>query len=152
MSAQDKPALMQILHRTPEYKPHEVIVAEEVIDSYLSDPAGSGYSIIIAEVDSAVVGYICWGSTPCTDSTWDIYWEAVSQEKRGQGIGSALTKTAEAAIEKAHGRLIIIETSSIPLYENTRRFHFSHGYELIGRIPDFYALGDDKLILQKRLR
>ena len=143
---------MQILYNTPEFKPYEVVVAEEVIDSYLKDPPGSGYSVLVAESDSDIMGYVCYGPTPCTDGTWDMYWEAVAREKRGQGIGSALTKAAEAAVRKAQGRLIIIETSSTPMYEKTRRFHLNRGYEVIGRIPDFYTPGDDKLILQKRLK
>ena len=151
MSADDKPALMRILENSPEFKPYEVDVAEEVIDSHLADPAGSGYNVLVAEVDMFVVGYICYGPTPCTDGTWDMYWEAVAPEKRGQGIGGALMAAAEKDIGQAGGRLIIIETSSTPLYENTRRFHKSGGYETIARIPDFYAPGDDKLILQKRL-
>jgi len=152
MTQSDKPHLMKILHDTPEFKPSEVLVAEEVIDSYLYDPVGSGYYTLIAEVDSAVVGYICYGPTPLTDGTWDMYWQAVAREKRGQGIGSALMEAAEVEIRKAKGRLAIIETSSTPAYEKTRRFHLGQGYEIIGCIPDFYAPGDDKLIMQKRLR
>jgi ribosomal protein S18 acetylase RimI-like enzyme len=129
-----------------------VAVAEELIDSYLDDPLGSGYHILIAEVNSTVTGYICYGPTPLTEGTWDIYWEAVARERQGQGIGSALTESAEKEITRAQGRLAIIETSSTPAYEKTRHFHLSHGYEVICRIPDFYAPGDDRLILQKRLR
>jgi len=127
------------------------VVAEEIIDSYLLDPHGSDYHVFVAEVDSAVVGYICSGPTPLTEGTWDIYWEVVAQERRGQGIGGALMAHAEDQIREAQGRLIIIETSSQLGYEKTRRFYLSHGYEIIGHISDFYALGDDKLILQKRL-
>jgi GNAT superfamily N-acetyltransferase len=151
MSAKDKPALLQILKNTPEFKPFEVVVAEEVIDSYLSDPVKSGYHTLIAEDDEGVAGYICFGETPCTVGTWDIYWVAVAWEKRGKGIGGALSEAAETAIKKARGRIAIIETSSTPLYENTRRFYLSRDYELVARIPDFYVPGDDKLILQKRL-
>jgi ribosomal protein S18 acetylase RimI-like enzyme len=129
-----------------------VAVAEEVIDSYLNDPPGSGYHILVAEIDSTITGYICYGPTPLTEGTWDIYWEAVAQEKQGQGIGSALMKSAEREIVRAKGRLAIIETSSTPAYEKTKRFYISQGYEVVARIPDFYAPGDDKLILQKRLR
>jgi ribosomal protein S18 acetylase RimI-like enzyme len=129
-----------------------VTVAEEVIDSYLKDSVGSGYHILVAEVDSTVTGYICYGPTPLTEGTWDIYWEAVARERQDQGIGSALTKAAEREIVRAKGRLAIIETSSTPSYDKTRHFHLSHGYEIVARIPDFYAPGDDKLILQKRLR
>jgi ribosomal protein S18 acetylase RimI-like enzyme len=152
MAHEDKPRITKILRGTPEFKPFEVVVAEEIIDSYLQDPFGSGYQILIAEVDSTVTGYICYGPTPLTEGTWDLYWEAVAPERQGQGIGSALMKSAEKEIVRAKGRLAIIETSSTPAYEKTRHFHLSQGYEIVARIPDFYAPGDDKLILQKRLR
>ena len=142
---------MKILQNTPEFKPSEVVVAEEVIDSYLTAPGGSGYYVLVAEVASSVAGYICYGPTPLTDGTWDIYWAAVAREKRGQSIGGALWKAAEGEIRKAQGRLVIIETSSTQAYEKTLRFHIGQGYEVIARLPDFYTPGDDKLILQKRL-
>jgi len=128
-----------------------VTVAEELIDCYLEDPLDSGYHILVAQVDSTVAGYICYGPTPLTEGTWDIYWVAVVQEKQGKGIGGTLMKSAEKEIVKANGRLSIIETSSTPAYEKTRHFHLSQGYQIIARIPDFYAPRDDKLILQKRL-
>jgi ribosomal protein S18 acetylase RimI-like enzyme len=152
MSHEDKPRITEILRATPEFKPFEVAVAEELIDSYLDDPSGSGYHILVAEIDSTVEGYICYGSTPLTEGTWDIYWVAVARKRQDQGIGSALIKSAEEGIVEAEGRLSIIETSSTPAYEKTRSFHLSHGYEIVARIPDFYAPGDDRLILQKRLR
>jgi ribosomal protein S18 acetylase RimI-like enzyme len=126
-------------------------VAEELIDSYLESPSDSGYYILVADVNSTVAGYICYGPTPLTEGTWDIYWVAVAPENQERGIGTALIESAEKEIRKANGRLVIIETSSIPAYEKTRRFHVGRGYQIVARIPDFYAPGDDKLILQKRL-
>ena len=152
MQEKDKSALMKILRITPEFKLSEIVIAEEVIDDCLKDPVNSGYYTLVAEDDSGVEGYISYGPTPLTEGTWDLYWEAVAQEKRGQGIGSALMQAAEKEIRKAKGRLALIETSSTPMYENTRRFHLGLGYEIIARIPDFYSPGDDKLILQKRLK
>ena len=152
MRGADRPRITQILRDTPEFKPHEVVVAEELIDSYLDDPSGSGYHVLVADADAAVEGYICSGPTPLTEGTWDVYWVAVSRQKQDQGIGSALMKSAEEDMLKAEGRLSIIETSSTPAYEKTRSFHLSQGYETVARIPDFYAIGDDKLILRKRLK
>ena len=152
MQEKDKPTLMKILRITPEFKLSEIVIAEEVIDDCLKDPVNSGYYTLVAEDDSGVEGYISYGPTPLTEGTWDLYWEAVAQEKRGQGIGKALMKSAEGEISKAGGRLAIIETSSTPAYEKTLRFHLGLGYEIIARIPDFYSPGDDKLILQKRLK
>lgn len=151
ITGKDKPAIMHILHNTPEFPPPEVTIAEELIDCYLDDPVGSGYYILIAEVGSKVVGYICWGPTPLTEGTWDIYWMAVSREEQSKGTGKALLAAAEEKIKKSKGRLILIETSAKPEYEKTRQFHLSRGYSLVSRIPDFYAPGDDMLTLQKRL-
>jgi ribosomal protein S18 acetylase RimI-like enzyme len=150
MIAGDKPALMRILRNTPEFKPFEVAVAEEVIDSYLNDPQ-AGYFILVAVDDGEIAGYICYGKTPCTIGTWDIYWVVVAEEKRRRNIGKVLAETAETAMKKAGGRMAIIETSSTPLYNNTRSFYTERGYEIIARIPDFYMPGDDKLILRKKL-
>jgi ribosomal protein S18 acetylase RimI-like enzyme len=152
MTKKDKPTIMKIVRDTPEFKLAEVVVAEEVIDSYLRDSHQSGYYVLVAEVDRLVVGYICYGPAPMTEGTWDIYWVAVAQGERKRGIGRALIASAEDKIKKAQGRLAIIETSSKPEYEKTRRFYNRQGYRIIGRIPDFYAPGDDRLILQKRLR
>jgi ribosomal protein S18 acetylase RimI-like enzyme len=151
MTRGDKPALLRMLKNTPEFKPFEVTVAEELIDSYLVDAENSDYFIQIAEDNGEVAGYICYGETPCTVGTWDIYWIAVDRSRRGKGLGKALSEAAETAIKQAHGRLIFIETSSTPLYENSRQFYLARGYEVVARIPDFYMPGDDKLILQKKL-
>jgi ribosomal protein S18 acetylase RimI-like enzyme len=147
----DKPSLMALVSSTPEFKPAEVTVAEEVIDSYLRDPEGSGYNVLVSG-DAAIDGYICYGPTPLTEGTWDVYWIAVAPPEKGKGVGGALLAYAEDKIREANGRLIVIETSSQAGYERTRRFYQKHAYETIAQITDFYAPGDDKIILQKRLR
>ena len=151
MTKKDKPAVLRILRDTPEFKPAEVLVAVEVIDSYLSDPSGSSYRVVVAETDSRIVGYLAYGPTPLTEGTWDLYWAAISRELQGRGTGSALVTHAEAEIRKVQGRLALIETSSKPEYERARCFHRRMGYELACRVSDFYAPGDDKLIFVKKL-
>ena len=143
---------MRILRNTPEFKPAEVAVAEELIDGYLEDPLAYGYYILIAELDSVLVGYVCYGPTPLTEGTWDIYWMAVARANQGHGTGGALLDAAEEKIGKAQGRLAIIETSTIPSYEKTQRFYLGHGYQIVASIPDFYAPGDGKIILLKRMK
>lgn len=151
MIAQDKPAIVQMLQNIPEFKPPEVVVAEEVLDNYLHDSIRSGYHVFVAEIDSLVVGYICYGPTPLTEGTWDIYWLAVAPNQQSQGIGKSLLAFAEGNIKETTGKIAIVETSSKPEYKATERFYRTQGYELVCRIPDFYAPGDDKLIFLKRL-
>jgi GNAT superfamily N-acetyltransferase len=149
MTAQDKPQLMALLKATPEFIPAEILVADEVIDTYLDSP-GRDFQIVVAEIASRIVGYVCFGLTPLTLTTWDIYWMAVALDKRGTGIGAALLKSAEDGIQKAGGRLALIETSSKPNYLNTRRFYLKKGYKRVSRIRDFYAPGDHCLTFEKR--
>jgi ribosomal protein S18 acetylase RimI-like enzyme len=151
MTVRDKPAVMAMLQDMPEFNKDEVAVAEEVVDDYLRESTKSGYHVFIAELDLAIAGYICYGPTPLTEATWDIYWLAVAPNQQRKGIGKHLLTLAEANIEKAGGRITIIETSSRPEYEATGRFYKTQGYELACRIADFYAPGDAKLILIKRL-
>ena len=149
MTAMDKPQLMALLKATPEFIPDEILVAEEVIDTYLDSP-GRDFQIVVAEISARIVGYACFGLTPLTLTTWDIYWMAVALDKRGVGIGAALLKSAEDEIQKAGGRLALIETSSKPNYLNTRRFYRKKGYKRVSRIRDFYAPGDHRLTFEKR--
>jgi ribosomal protein S18 acetylase RimI-like enzyme len=146
-----KSAVMDILRTTSEFKTIEVDTAEELMDYYLKEGLSSGYYHLVAIADSEVTGYICYGPTPLTESTWDVYWMAVTPRKKGQGIGTSLLETAEKAIKKQQGRILLIETSDIASYEPTRKFYQYMGYEEISRIPDFYSPGDGLVVFHKRL-
>ena len=49
------------------------------------------------------------------------------------------------------GRVLLISTSSLPPLEGSRRFYVKSGYVECGRIPDYYADGDDQVIFARRL-
>ena len=149
MTARDKPQVMSLLKATAEFMSDEVVVAEEVIDTYLECP-GRDFETFVAEIENGIAGYVCFGLTPLTLSTWDIYWMAVAADKRGMGLGGALLKKAEDEIQKAGGKLALIETSSKPNYLNTRRFYLKKGYKKVSLIRDFYAPGDHRIIFEKR--
>jgi predicted N-acetyltransferase YhbS len=151
MTPEDRSEIAAILKKTPEFEPEEVDVALELIDFYLSDGLASGYYQYIAEDSNELVGYICFGQTPLTMGTWDIYWVAVDPAQKGKGIGRVLIEFAEDKMREAGGRLSIVETAGKPSYENTRQFYYARGYEVVSRISDFYTVGDDKITFLKRL-
>lgn len=147
----DKPAVMQILHSLPEFYPQEVVVAEELIDAYLESAERSGYHVAVAQSGNEILGYICFGPTPITQGTWDIYWIAVSPLSFSRGIGTMLLQYAENEIRDNRGRLILIETSSRTIYAKARKFYQRHNYKVICRIADFYATADDKIMYLKKI-
>jgi len=151
MKADDRSALESILKMTPEFTAEEAVVALELIDAYLNEGEKSGYCILAAAVGSNVAGYICYGQRPLTTGTWDLYWAAVHPDYQGQGIGRSLFTAAEDDIMKSGGRIMLIETSSKPVYDKPIAFHPSLGYKDVCLIKDFYAMGDDLLLLIKRI-
>lgn len=98
-----------------------------------------------------MAGYACWGATPCTLGTFDLYWIAADPACHGKGAGHALLLRAEEDMRRRGGRLCIIETSSLPQYEPARRFYLRHGYKVAAEIQDFYAPGDHRLIFTRAL-
>jgi ribosomal protein S18 acetylase RimI-like enzyme len=151
MTEKDRPAVIKILNNTPEFNRMDLAVAVEVLDDYLKDPLNSGYHTLVSEVDNKIAGYVCYGHNSMTESTWDIYWIAVAHDVQGKGIGRQLMTTAENNIAAAGGKLIILESSSTPIYDKTNRFYVGLNYQLDCRIKDFYAPGDDQIIYEKRL-
>lgn len=148
---EDREAVINLLRSLEEFEPFEVDTAIELIDIYLREAEESGYYIAVALYDDKVSGYICYGPTPLTHNTWDIYWIAVSKDVKYKGLGKALLKYAENHISAMSGRMIIIETSSRAIYESARNFYIRNGYRAVCCIEDFYSEGDNKLLFVKRL-
>jgi ribosomal protein S18 acetylase RimI-like enzyme len=149
MTAADREAVMAIVKAAPEFRTAEAAVAEEVLDSYLAGGALSGYHMQVALAGERIAGYICFGQTPLTEGTWDVYWIAVADMYRGRGIGTTLMQFAEKEISTSHGRMILVETSTRADYAATRQFYRRLGYVPVAEIPDFYTCGDGRLTLQK---
>ncbi len=123
-------------------------VADELLGIYFEQSFESGYWTYTAAEDK-VLGYICYGPTPMTQGTFDIYWIAVDPEMQRRHIGSELLEFAEKDIAAHKGRLISIYTSSQERYGTTRNFYLSQGYREEARIRDYYKPGDDLVIYVK---
>ena len=151
LAASDREPLLALLRAIPQFKPDEVAVAEELIDASLRDADGSGYHCLVAHDGKDVVGYVCFGPTPMTVATWDLYWIAVDAGRQGRGIGKLLYAGCAEAVRARGGAQIRIETSSQESYAATGGFYERLGFSLDGRLAEFYAPGDDLLIFYKRL-
>jgi ribosomal protein S18 acetylase RimI-like enzyme len=109
------------------------------------------YFVLGAEFRRELVGWICWGRTPCTVGTWDLYWLAVDPAVQRHGVATMLIEEMERRLAGT-ARLVVIDTSGRPDYGPTREFYTARGYLPVARVPDFYAPGDDQIIFTKKLR
>lgn len=133
------------------FRDDEVEVAVELVEEAYQRGSSSGYHFIFAESGSLVAGYCCFGPIPCTIGSFDLYWIAVDRQYRHRGIGRIMLREAEDSVRSMGGRMIYIETSSLPLYEDTRSFYLRNGYIEVSRLTDFYSPGDHKLTYVKKL-
>jgi ribosomal protein S18 acetylase RimI-like enzyme len=152
MTKPDRAAVMDLIKATGFFRPQEILVAEELIDIYLHRPDQQDYRIVVIEDEGHdIAGYLTYGPASLAVGTFDLYWMAVSPSHQGRGFGKKLVKWLEKKLAEERGRLIIIETSSQPVYEPTRRFYLGLNYQEIARIPDYYQPGDDRIIYAKHL-
>jgi ribosomal protein S18 acetylase RimI-like enzyme len=147
----DRPAIERILRDGETFNEAETAVALELVDEVLAG-GSPDYQILVAELESGMVGsYICFGKTPMTDVTWDLYWIASHPTARGQGLASRLVRAMEQQISENGHAIVRIETSQLESYGAARSFYERAGYAEVGRIPDFYRPADDLVIFARRV-
>jgi GNAT superfamily N-acetyltransferase len=152
--------LSSILVSTGAFSTDEIGVALELFDAVIPSEveesalpqfdAGADYEFVGAFVNDDLIGYACFGPTPATDGTYDLYWLAVDSAAQGRGAGRALVRWVEQELGRRGARLLVVETSSRADYEDTRSFYMRSGYVEAARVKDFYAPSDDRIIFTTR--
>jgi GNAT superfamily N-acetyltransferase len=149
LNASDRGRIEEITRAVGLFREDEIPVALEVFDEAVrTSSSDAPYVALGADVDGRLAGWICWGPTPCTLGTYDLYWMAVDPSVQGSGVGTALIIEMERIL-KGTARLIVVETAGRPDYSATRRFYEARGYRATATIPEFYGPGDDQVVFVK---
>ena len=155
----DRTALEQVLCSDSTFREDEIAVALELIDEAVVGSAD--YWILVAEdsfdntdvtgghASNQVVGYVCYGPTPMTKSTFDLYWVVTHKQARGRGVARRLIQAMEADLER--GAAIRVETSQLEGYGAARKLYERLNYPEVCRLEDFYRPGDHLIVYYKRL-
>ena len=141
--------LEQLTRDAGLFRTEEVATAVELFDECLA--GDDDYRFVGAFDGDQLIGYACWGSTPGTVGTSDLYWIVVARERQGGGIGSQLLDDVERRLTADGRRLVVVETSSRADYAATRGFYDARGYTRTATVPGYYAPGDDLVIYTKDL-
>jgi ribosomal protein S18 acetylase RimI-like enzyme len=168
MTAKYRDRVREIVVATGVFNDAEVAVAIELFDSAFGQPGGtdhahaafahqtpasSDYFFLGAFTpEEELAGFACYGPTPGTDRTYDLYWIAVHPAAQGTGSGTILLNEVERRLKGLNARMVVVETSSRSDYKNTRGFYIRRGYVEAARARDFYAPADDRITFTKRLQ
>jgi ribosomal protein S18 acetylase RimI-like enzyme len=150
LRAADRRRIEEITRAVGLFREEEIQVALEVFEEGVGLGDQPAYNLLGAVVDDLLAGWICWGPTPCTVGTYDLYWMVVDPVFQNAGVGTALLCEMERRL-LGIARLIVVETSGRGDYLPTRAFYEARGYRLVTRVPDFYAPGDDQVVFVKYL-
>lgn len=168
MSPKDRPRISKILEATRVFRSEEIEIALELFDSVfgaqvgtdgaisentVNPPANSDYFFLGAFTpEEELAGFACYGPTPGSDRTYDLYWIAVDPAVQGSGCGTILLNEVERRLKGLNARMVVVETSSRSDYGSSRRFYVQRGYVEAARARDFYAPADDRITYTKRLQ
>ena len=138
-----RPALGELIASLDTFDQEERDVALELIDESIARPEATGYHTLVAELDGQVVGYVCYGPTPMTRGTYDLYWIATSPQHQRRGIAQKLGVALHETLARTGARLVRVETSSRTDYGAAQSLYPRLGYAEAARIVGFYDVGDD---------
>jgi ribosomal protein S18 acetylase RimI-like enzyme len=150
-SSADRAGLEAALRSDDAFTGDEIAVALELIDHALAH-GEVDYAVRVAALPGLpVAGYVCFGPTPMTAGTYDLYWVVCHREARGRGVASALIGAMERELRGRGGTAVRVETGEKEAHGAARRLYAKLGYPEAARLPGFYAPDDGLLIYYKRL-
>jgi GNAT superfamily N-acetyltransferase len=146
MSRNDLSAVSSILDET-ELFPSEMLT--EMAEPFLSEAEPDIW--LTACECHRVLGFAYCEPERMTVGTYNLLAIAVDPDRQSDGIGQLIVTAVEQAVSDLGGRVLLVETSSLPKYERTRSFYRQLGYDREAVIREFYAEGEDKIVFWKHL-
>jgi len=157
LEPQDRPRIAALLESLTAFTAEERAVALELVDHRLEHPGSDDYRFVLSFVEPGpglpeeLAGYLCYGRTPMTRSTYDLYWVGTSPAYARSGVARGLVTRLESEIAREGGGLIRVETGSREGHGAAVHFYDAVGFTRTATIPGFYAPGDDLIIFTKRV-
>lgn len=102
-------------------------------------------------IDNIPIGIVYCAPERMTEGTFNLFLIAVHSDFQKKGIGKELILFIEQLVKQKNGRILIVETSSLPEFEATRIFYKNNNYNHEATIREFYKQGEDKIVFWKKL-
>ncbi len=150
LSPQDTSPILALCESTGLFPPDEMAVLQKLFDDFhgRNEP---GHRALLDDEGGNPLGIAYFTPKELTDRTWELLMIMVHADRQGRGIGSRLLGAVEQELRAAGGRMLLVETASVPELEQARRFYRHRGYAEVAQVPDYYAAGVGKVTFTKLL-
>lgn len=124
-----------------------------VLDSLAAGELPKGHTAVACRESPGgpAIGWSYFAPDPYAEQVWNVWWIGAGPKHHGTGAGQALLSHIEQAAAASGVRVIVIETSDQGALARARNFYMKAGYAERGRIPDFYAEGEAKVLFSRSL-
>lgn len=147
----DYEAMLELFKAITLFTDDERLVIKELLDTYLFNETQKDYLFYVSTSEKQLTAFICFGPTPMTSNTFDLYWVGTHPEYRRQGLAESLINVMKDYMKSQNAKIIRVETASQDLYSQTVAFYDRLGFQAEARLKDFYRDGDDLIIYTMRL-
>jgi ribosomal protein S18 acetylase RimI-like enzyme len=149
---QDREALLAVAVSTGLFTSAEAEgLLGGVLDGLASDSLPEGHQAAACRLlaGDPIIGWTYFAPDQHAQGVWNLWWIGVDPEHHGVGAGVLLLRHAEKTVASKGGRVLVVETSDALALARARRFYEAQGYPECGRIPDFYAEGESKVVFSR---
>lgn len=150
ITQEDSSIVIELAVTSGLFPADETEVLHKMMADYFGGNVDNGHNCVIDEEDEPL-GVAYYAPALAADRTWYLTMIAVRRDSQGMGRGRALMQYVENILTESGQRVLLVETSGLPIFERTRQFYVKCGYEQEARIRDFYAHGDDMIVFRKVL-
>ncbi|MEM6438075.1 MAG: GNAT family N-acetyltransferase [Pseudomonadota bacterium] len=105
----------------------------------------------VARFDGAVAGFAFPEPGAVSHGSWNLRAIATARNLRRRGPARPLLSDVEASLRAAGARRLVVDTSDAQALASARALHRRAGYGDGGTLSDFWAPGEAKVTVFKRL-
>ena len=143
----DVPQLKTVIAEAELFPPE---MLEELMSDFFNETESTDIWLTVTAAGQPVAIAYC-APERMTNGTYNLYAIGTLLAWRGKGIGTILMEHIEDLLRKKGVRILLVETSGVPAFEQTRNFYRKCSYHHEATIREFYDAGDDKVIFWKAL-
>lgn len=143
---EDLPAIKAVIEANQLF-PSDML--DDMMSDYFSNKNSNEYWFTYDNEKPIAVAYCA--PEKMTEGTWNLYLIAVHPDYQRSGYGTSMLHYIEQKLAHLGERILLVETSSLESFKDTREFYQKCGYEKEAQIREFYQAGEDKIVFRKSL-